>query len=347
MVQKLRSRGETATTTTTTDFIAGNDHDSNNANANSNSTKSSANTETWEAWDDRMTNKLYRTATKNPVCMRIARTVNLLVDDGPFIGGISFAWLSALACRRFGVIDSTSCLPDAINEIFLRFMMWTVTESIMKLVLQKPRPSHYGHNRHSSHVGITLEELQKGTVGNPPKVDHPNKQKGVMIPGDHYSFPSGHTQRAFGCARILVVDALVNAEIGSAMGISQENTGIGAMILLMLAFTIGWARIALGKHSLLDVIGGGLLGVFTCDVLEQVFDSEYRWAYQKFCLLYFSLIALICMVDLTRKCDSTDVLGLRKSLGFMDTAQQINFVCLPFAGCWIMALGSATCTPRN
>eukprot|EP00040_Diaphanoeca_grandis_P027337 m.155441 g.155441 ORF g.155441 m.155441 type:complete len:320 (-) comp30936_c0_seq1:207-1166(-) len=292
--------------------------------------------ESWSEWDERVTVEVYRGATISPLKMKIARMVNFLVDDGPFIGMLTISWLGGMACRRFGYLPPTSCFSDAVNEFYLRFMMWTVIESIIKLSIRKPRPSHYGRNRSLSNVAITIEELRNMST-------MPSPHHGVMIPGDQYSFPSGHTLRAFGCARILVGDPLISSEIGSRLGVTNN---VGVTLLLALAFTIGWARVALGKHSILDVVGGGFLGVVLCDFFEKQYSDNARWQVQQFCLLYFTLIAALSLRDLTRKSDKTDFLGLRKTLGFLDSPHQINFLFLPFLGSWIMALGSGTC-PAN
>lgn len=62
---------------------------------------------------------------------------------------------------------------------------------------------------------------------------------------DRFSFPSGHTAAAFGVA----------------VAFAGEPHGLGPAVLL-LAVGIGLSRVYLGAHYPLDVVAGGVLGVF-------------------------------------------------------------------------------------
>lgn len=62
---------------------------------------------------------------------------------------------------------------------------------------------------------------------------------------DRFSFPSGHTAAAFGVA----------------VAFAGEPHGLGPAALL-LAVGIGLSRVYLGAHYPLDVVAGGVLGVF-------------------------------------------------------------------------------------
>jgi len=303
-------------------------------------------------WDQHVSLQVYKMATGSSVVMGLARTVNLLVDDAPFIALLSFGWLGTLGARATGALDAESCLPDAFNELYLRFLMWTVTESCLKLLLQKQRPGHF--HRTSSNVGIALNEMGAAAGrGSPSRLRGRQGSrdalplKGVMIPGDQFSLPSGHSLRAFACARVLISNPLLSTEFGVAALFGPDG-GNGATVLLCLAALVAWARVALGKHSVLDCVAGSLLGVAMVDLFEPWLGDEGRWAYQQLCLSYFTAIGLHCIVDLTRKTDQTDWLGLRAWFGFIDTAHQVAFVAGPVTGSWIFAVGSsATCAARS
>ena len=247
-------------------------------------------------------------------------------------------WWSTLIAQALGMLPEThKCQVTAFTALYLRFMMWTVTESIIKLTIQKARPAHY--HKTSSHVGITLKELQKAAAGEGPAAA---AVAGVMIPGDQYAFPSGHTLRAFATARVMVTDPVLSSAFGTA-AIFGPPWGFGAIGLLAVASVAGWARIALGKHSITDVIAGAALGVFMADIFEPAVGPEGRWLYQQFALSYFTLIGLIAALDLTRESDRDDTLGLRGALGFLDSENQKAFIFGPMVGSWIYVLCSTSC----
>ena len=90
--------------------------------------------------------------------------------------------------------------------------------TLIKLSVARPRPSHWAI---SQHLSIHTH------AANPPD----------------YSFPSGHTQTAFGTAVYL---ALLYPKL--------------APFVLILAVLVGLSRICLGVHFPLDVLVGGLIG---------------------------------------------------------------------------------------
>ncbi|CAN6273783.1 unnamed protein product [Urochloa humidicola] len=67
----------------------------------------------------------------------------------------------------------------------------------------------------------------------------------VAVAADHWSFPSGHSSRAFLVAAFL-----------AAGGFRPREA------LFLWAATTSASRVLLGRHYVLDVIAGALLGVF-------------------------------------------------------------------------------------
>eukprot|EP00038_Savillea_parva_P008818 m.179389 g.179389 ORF g.179389 m.179389 type:complete len:309 (+) comp14751_c0_seq1:293-1219(+) len=292
-------------------------------------------------WDQRVSFQVFKAASSSSVLMAVARSANLLVDDAPFIAMMASGWFGTLAMRASGILPEESThLPEAFSELYFRFLMWTVTESCLKLLIQKQRPSHF--HRTSSHVGIALNELSQSPKRNKGAAREVVQLKGVMIPGDQFSFPSGHSLRAFACARVLMADPLLHAEFGVARLLGEDG-GAGMYFLLALATMVAWARVALGKHSLLDCLAGSLLGVAFVDMFEPAVGHDGRWVYQQCCLAYFTLIGLHCVIDLMRTSDKTDLYGLRSWFGFVDTENQVAFIAGPVIGSWVVALGAGTC----
>jgi membrane-associated phospholipid phosphatase len=81
---------------------------------------------------------------------------------------------------------------------------------------------------------------------------------GVTV-SNNFSFPSGHTTTAFAVATIIVL-------------ISEKK--IIQFSLLLIAILVGYSRIYLGQHFLLDVITGAFIG--TLSSLITVYFAE-KW----------------------------------------------------------------------
>lgn len=83
---------------------------------------------------------------------------------------------------------------------------------------------------------------------------------GVEVHG-LYSFPSGHTATAFAAA-LLIAYASRNRLVG--------------VFTLMLALLVGYSRIYLLQHFLMDVAGGAIVGCFSTYVIWQLMESRHR-----------------------------------------------------------------------
>lgn len=81
-----------------------------------------------------------------------------------------------------------------------------------------------------------------------------------LIPGveqhRHQSFPSGHTAAAFAVASLLCL-------IDPLKPLTQYSAGARQLLLLTLAFAVGYTRVYLSQHFFEDVLAGSFLGVFS------------------------------------------------------------------------------------
>ncbi|MBM3410956.1 MAG: phosphatase PAP2 family protein [Bacteroidetes bacterium] len=81
-----------------------------------------------------------------------------------------------------------------------------------------------------------------------------------LIPGveqhRHQSFPSGHTAAAFAIASLLCL-------IDPPKPLVQYSAGARQLLLLTLAFAVGYTRVYLSQHFFEDVLAGSFLGVFS------------------------------------------------------------------------------------
>jgi membrane-associated phospholipid phosphatase len=98
-----------------------------------------------------------------------------------------------------------------------------------------------------------------------PKLERPRKFLGDDLihfaPGvdvhNFNSFPSGHTATAF-CAAFFLT-------------LISGNKAIG-VFTLMLAFMVGYSRIYLAQHFLIDVAAGAVVGTFSTYIVWQVME---------------------------------------------------------------------------
>lgn len=97
--------------------------------------------------------------------------------------------------------------------------------------------------------------LKKGCRRNRPPEALPN-YKSVIVPGDQFSFPSGHTSAAFLMATLLSTMA--------------PNIGIA---FFLWAASVGASRVVLGVHFPTDTLAGAVLGITLAQATTQGFAS--------------------------------------------------------------------------
>lgn len=263
-------------------------------------------------FDERSGYVLFCSAQESDFLWLAATIANLLVDDPVYIIGLSIGWLGTLFARNMGFLSEDSCAPEAWNEMYFCFMMWSATESAIKLITQKPRPAY---------------------------TENTAAKRGILIPGDQFSFPSGHTLRAFGTARVIFNNPVVAIGFGTPELLGSAHGNI-ATTLLWFAAVVGWSRVALGKHSPVDVLGGMALGVLFGELFWSI-DSKYRFMFQMACVTYYCFIGLLCVLG---------VLGApvwvtaRDFWGFKSKTQQAQFFLLVVGGTLIFLFGRTSCS---
>lgn len=98
---------------------------------------------------------------------------------------------------------------------------------------------------------------------------------GVNVHGTN-SFPSGHTATAF-CAAFFI--ALIS-----------KNKMVG-LVALIVALLVGYSRIYLLQHFLMDVAAGAIIGCFTTHAVWQIINTNQRpWMNRKLKLNFKSKI---------------------------------------------------------
>lgn len=179
-------------------------------------------------------------------------------NDVLFINGGNTPFLDEFfkTITLFG--DGLWFIPVAIISLFIRFQYSTVL-ALAALI-----------------NGILISILKRGFFAGserPAKVldnDLLHFAQGVDI--HHYnSFPSGHTATAFGLALLI------------ALLFKKRTLSI---FVLMLAMAVGYSRIYLAQHFLIDVTAGAIVGCFTTLMAWQIIQSANRprWMNRKLTL---------------------------------------------------------------
>ncbi|MEO6136494.1 MAG: phosphatase PAP2 family protein, partial [Ginsengibacter sp.] len=96
-------------------------------------------------------------------------------------------------------------------------------------------------------------------------MDYHNFVEGVTLHTLN-SFPSGHTTSAFALAAIL------------GFAVKNKNYSIS---FLLIAAMVGYSRIYLGQHFMVDVLAGSVIGVLSAIIVEMLFRKWSGKLFQK------------------------------------------------------------------
>jgi membrane-associated phospholipid phosphatase len=130
-----------------------------------------------------------------------------------------------LLCILLGILLLILKKRKKAITLLLAYAYSSLLAQTVKRLFDQPRPRLY------------LEQMHQ---------DYTNFVSGINL-HDHHSFPSGHTTSAFALATVLV---LVHKKLKISIP------------CLMLATAIGYSRIYLAQHFLLDVLFGAMIGLF-------------------------------------------------------------------------------------
>lgn len=62
-------------------------------------------------------------------------------DDMIWVTGLIAFWFSSLYIRFQSATPEEHCVPGAVTTLYMCFMSWSATESMIKLVVRRPRPT--------------------------------------------------------------------------------------------------------------------------------------------------------------------------------------------------------------
>ncbi len=143
-----------------------------------------------------------------------------------FLGGLTLAGylhvILPVALFYLYVIDKKNFRRNSII-LLVAVLLGGLVVQILKQIVARPRP---------------LKEMEPLILSGKVRIHN------LFYAYRESSFPSGHTQSAFGAATVLIC-------------IYRKH----ALYLILIAFLMGLSRIYVGVHFPLDVISGAILGV--------------------------------------------------------------------------------------
>lgn len=152
-------------------------------------------------------------------------------------------------------------------------------------------------------IGLIFDLILIGILKSFIKRPRPAYNKGMylVLSVDHWSFPSGHASRAcfIGSFFWLCLSVLqeIRVQLGFNSGVAQtvvvdpnlrlDDYGlikVAIVIIMMWSITTSTSRILLGRHFMLDVLAGAILGVLEAIIVynllfvsERFSDASYLW----------------------------------------------------------------------
>ncbi len=170
-------------------------------------------------------------------------TATVVVRDGRFRRILSFDEALLLGMRRF-----QSPIRTAVARALTRAgdgNTWAVV-GLGCLASRTPLGTHLGLRIAAATLGATAlsQALKRSLTRARPDASIAGFEPLAANP-DRFSFPSGHTAAAFAVS----------------VALAGEPVELGPLALL-LATGIGLSRVYLGAHYPLDVVAGGILGLF-------------------------------------------------------------------------------------
>mmetsp|Transcript_61213 Transcript_61213/g.171207 ORF Transcript_61213/g.171207 Transcript_61213/m.171207 type:complete len:386 (-) Transcript_61213:101-1258(-) len=174
-------------------------------------------------WDRLVGHRMYTTARESAV-RHLAVVISLSGDEAIWMALPLFIALGS------AVVGSKRDLAVGFSvELLGDVLMCSVVEMLLKFCVQRSRP------------------------------DYAKQSSFYILPGEWWSFPSGHSFRAAFLVRRAAADPRLLAAL---FGEPAASTAVLPWLLAFWATLVGWSRVALGKHFPCDVAAGLLLGGF-------------------------------------------------------------------------------------
>jgi membrane-associated phospholipid phosphatase len=146
----------------------------------------------------------------------------------------------------FNPFPRMGCTEEFLWDVFGSSAVCVLVESILKAVFRRSRP---GYTAVSASNNFTMES--------------------PTVPYEEYSFPSGHSLRAFYLAVWMSHSPFV--------GRGDFSLHVQSPVMAMpWAAAVAWSRVAKGRHYPVDVLVGASVGVALGYLVEVYFDAVQR-----------------------------------------------------------------------
>lgn len=189
--------------------------------------------------DEHISISIYKFAEQNKFVKYFADLFSLSSDEIIWFGIPSFIGCSMFTIRGFGLLGSIGCIEEAFWDCFGSCAVCTTVESFLKFFFQRTRPKYA------------------------------KQSESYCIFAECFSFPSGHCMRAF--YFLFWLNRSVFVKLIAEFVIFPD-----ANRMVPWAILVGWSRVSKGRHFLLDVFIGGIIGYFFGYFVEVTCDTYWR-----------------------------------------------------------------------
>lgn len=189
--------------------------------------------------DERIGLRLYNWTQNNAIAKLIADLISLSGDELIWFGISAGGGILMFSARGCGSLRPMGCVEEFLWDLFGGCCVCIFTESLLKITFQRKRPPY-------------------STQGD-----------SYVVYGEWFSFPSGHTVRAFYCMFYLSRSRFVR--LLSPLIVFQK-----ARRLIPWAIAVGVSRVAKGRHFPSDVIAGSVVGSLVGWLVEDQMNGGWR-----------------------------------------------------------------------
>lgn len=179
------------------------------------------------AWDHSVGEKMYLVA-QSTAQRHVAGMITLSGDEATWLA-MPLILILVRAITGLGSADIVGFCVEVYGDV----LMCCVVEMGLKAIVRRDRPAY----------------AKQATF--------------FILPGEWWSFPSGHSMRASFLARRLSIDAYLRiAVFGPVVGPAMYLT----CAVYIWAASVAWSRAAKGRHSPCDVVAGYIAGLFMAEI---------------------------------------------------------------------------------
>lgn len=190
-------------------------------------------------WDEETGERMFRMRDENRLIKTASDLLSLSGDEVIFFGIVTPIAISMSFARGWGYLRDIGCVEEALWDCFGSSAVCTFVESMLKLLFKRKRPKYCSQ----SHF--------------------------ISIVGEWYSFPSGHSIRAFYFIFWISRSKFVQL-LRHFLVIPRARS------LIPWAIGVGWSRVAKGRHYPVDVVVGCMIGFVLGWLVEDYFSGYGR-----------------------------------------------------------------------